>query len=80
MRKHRIVGISFDHMHIGDLLREAHDHPNAEIVGICDPDPARMADAIRVAVERPLDPAICRTAQRTVDAAPLLRRTLPLPS
>ena len=47
MRKQRIVGISFEHMHMGDLLREAHEHPNAEIVGICDPEPARMADAIR---------------------------------
>ncbi len=47
MAKHRIVGVSFEHMHMGDLLREAHDHPNAEIVGVCDPDLARMADAIR---------------------------------
>ena len=31
---------------MGDLLREAHEHPNAEIVGICDPEPMRMADAI----------------------------------
>jgi glucose-fructose oxidoreductase len=47
MRKQRIVGISFEHMRMGDLLREAHKHPNAEIVGIYNPDPARMADAIR---------------------------------
>jgi len=47
MRKQRIVGISFEHAHMGDLLREAHEHPNAEIVGICDPDGARMADAIK---------------------------------
>jgi predicted dehydrogenase len=46
MPKHRIVGISFDHVHMGDLLRESNDHPNAEIVGVCDPDVARMADAI----------------------------------
>ena len=46
MRKQRIVGISFEHMHMGDLLREAHEQPNAEIVGICDPEPARMAEAI----------------------------------
>ena len=37
MRKQRIVGISFEHMHMGDLLREAHEPPNAEIVGVCDP-------------------------------------------
>src|SRR5271165_5847703 len=47
MRKQRIVGISFEHMHMGDLLREAHEHSNAEIVGVCDTDDARMADAIK---------------------------------
>ena len=31
MAKYRITGISFDHMHMGDLLRQVHDHPNAEI-------------------------------------------------
>ncbi len=46
MPKWKVVGISFEHMHMGDLLREAHEHPDAEIVGVCDPDPARMADAI----------------------------------
>src|SRR5436190_24323956 len=43
----KIVGINFDHFHMGDLLRYAHEHPNAEIVGICDEDPARMQDAAR---------------------------------
>ncbi len=42
----RVVGINFDHMHMGDLLRQVHNHPDAQIAGICDPDPARMADAI----------------------------------
>ena len=46
MRKWRIVGLSFEHTHMGDLLREAHEHPNAEIVGVCDDDKARMAEAI----------------------------------
>jgi predicted dehydrogenase len=46
MKKWRVVGISFEHLHIGDLLREAHELPNAEIVGICDRDPKRMAAAI----------------------------------
>jgi predicted dehydrogenase len=46
MAKWRIVGVSFDHMHMGDLLRQVHEHPNAEIVGICDPDEKRMADAV----------------------------------
>ena len=43
----KIVGINFDHFHMGDLLRMAYDHPSAEIVGICDEDPARMAEAAR---------------------------------
>lgn len=42
----RVVGINFDHMHMGDLLRQTHDHPEAEIVGICDSDAARMQSAI----------------------------------
>ncbi|MBI1170591.1 gfo/Idh/MocA family oxidoreductase [bacterium] len=44
--KFRIVGISFDHMHMGDLLRLVHDHPQADLVGIFDPDRTRMASAI----------------------------------
>lgn len=46
MAKHRIVGISFAHMHMGDLLRMVDSHPDAEIAGIYDPDPAKMAGAI----------------------------------
>ena len=46
MREWRIVGLSFEHAHMGDLLREVHEHPNAEIAGIWDSDPARMTDAI----------------------------------
>ena len=41
----RITGISFDHMHMGDLLRMVHDHPGAEIVGIFDPDRSKMTRA-----------------------------------
>ncbi len=40
----KIVGINFDHMHMGDLLRMAHEHPDAEIAGICDDDASRMQD------------------------------------
>jgi glucose-fructose oxidoreductase len=43
----RVAGINFDHMHMGDLLRMAFDHPQAEIVGICDENPGRMEMAIR---------------------------------
>jgi glucose-fructose oxidoreductase len=45
MAKFRIVGISFDHMHMGDLLRLVHEHPDAEIVGLFDPDREKMAQA-----------------------------------
>ena len=46
MARHRVLGISFDHMHMGDLLRQVAEHPDAEIAGIFDPDRARMAAAI----------------------------------
>lgn len=47
MKKWKIAGINFDHMHMGDLLRMAHAHPRAEIVGICDERPERMAAAAK---------------------------------
>ncbi|HEX8523436.1 MAG TPA: Gfo/Idh/MocA family oxidoreductase [Tepidisphaeraceae bacterium] len=46
MKPWRIAGINFDHMHMGDLLRMAHEHPEAEIVAICDDQPERMQSAI----------------------------------
>ena len=45
--KIRVVGINFDHMHMGDLLRMAFEHPQVEIAGICDADPRRTRDASR---------------------------------
>ena len=45
-QRFRVVGINFDHMHMGDLLRQVHDHPGAEIAGICHADRARMTSAI----------------------------------
>lgn len=47
MARHTVVGINFDHMHMGDNLRMAHEHPDVQIVGICDEDPTRMQDAAR---------------------------------
>ena len=47
MGRFRVVGVNFDHMHMGDNLRMAHEHPDASIVGICDEEPQRMASAIR---------------------------------
>jgi glucose-fructose oxidoreductase len=46
MKRWRVIGVSFEHMHMGDLLREVHEHQNAEIVGVCDEDSTRMASAI----------------------------------
>ena len=45
MAKWKVAGINFDHFHMGDLLREAFNHPDAEIVGICDAD--RMIAAVQ---------------------------------
>lgn len=46
-KKWKIAGVNFDHMHMGDLLRMTHEHPNAEIVGVCDETPERMAGTIK---------------------------------
>jgi glucose-fructose oxidoreductase len=46
MANFRIAGISFDHMHMGDLLRMVHGTPNAELAGIFDPDRGKMERAI----------------------------------
>jgi predicted dehydrogenase len=45
--KLKVVGINFDHMHMGDLLRMVAEHAGAEIAGICDDNPARMQPSIR---------------------------------
>ena len=34
MAKYRVVGVNFDHMHMGDLLRLVNEHPDAEVVGV----------------------------------------------
>ncbi|KAI8164990.1 Glucose--fructose oxidoreductase [Colletotrichum sp. SAR 10_70] len=46
MARWRVIGINFDHMHMGDLLRNAFDHPDVNIVGVCD----RQADRTKTAV------------------------------
>src|SRR5260370_22427786 len=47
MARWKIAGISFDHMPMGDNLRMAHEHPDVEIVGLCDDQPERMAPAAK---------------------------------
>lgn len=46
MTKWKVAGINFDHFHMGDNLRFAYDHPDCEIVAICDHQVERMAAAI----------------------------------
>ncbi len=46
-RTWKIAGINFDHFHMGDLLRAAREHPQAEIVGVSDVRPERMEEAVR---------------------------------
>jgi glucose-fructose oxidoreductase len=47
MKRWKVAGINFDHMHMGDLLRQVSEHPNAEIVGVCHAQRERMADTLR---------------------------------
>jgi len=47
MKKWKIAGINFDHMHMGDNLRMAHEHPDVEIVGVCHKDRERMESSIQ---------------------------------
>ncbi len=47
MKRWRIAGINFEHFHMGDLLRQVFEHPNADIVGICDELPERMVSAAK---------------------------------
>ena len=45
MKRWKIAGINFDHFHMGDNLQMAFEHPQADIVAICDEQPDRMATA-----------------------------------
>jgi predicted dehydrogenase len=47
MARWKIAGISFDHMHMGDNLRMAYEHPDVEIVALCDDQPGRMEPAAK---------------------------------
>lgn len=42
-RMHRIIGVGFDHMHIGDQLAVAVAHPRAELVGFYDRSQSRAS-------------------------------------
>ncbi|TWU50980.1 Glucose--fructose oxidoreductase precursor [Rubripirellula tenax] len=45
-KRWRIAGINFSHMHMGDLLRNVVDHPDADLVGVCDERRESMAESI----------------------------------
>ncbi|MDG2220682.1 MAG: Gfo/Idh/MocA family oxidoreductase [Rubripirellula sp.] len=45
-KRWRIAGINFSHMHMGDLLRNVAEHPDADIVGICDENREAMNPAV----------------------------------
>jgi predicted dehydrogenase len=47
MAKWKLAGINFEHFHMGDNLRRAYEHPDVEIVGVCDEKPERMQETIR---------------------------------
>ncbi|MGB6045182.1 MAG: gfo/Idh/MocA family oxidoreductase, partial [Pirellulales bacterium] len=46
MPQWKLAGINFDHFHMGDNLRMAHEHPAVEIVGVADQQPERMQPSI----------------------------------
>ncbi|MCH2373550.1 MAG: Gfo/Idh/MocA family oxidoreductase [Planctomycetes bacterium] len=46
MKKWKIAGVNFDHLHMGDNLRMAFEHPRVDVVGICDEHRERMQTAI----------------------------------
>ncbi|MBN3499857.1 Gfo/Idh/MocA family protein [Arthrobacter pascens] len=40
----RVIGVGFDHMHIGDQLQTAIDHPDTAVVGLIGDDLSRVSD------------------------------------
>jgi predicted dehydrogenase len=47
---YRVVGANFDQMHMNTNLEWAHDHPDTEVVGVCDETPRRSTGSIGRAV------------------------------
>jgi glucose-fructose oxidoreductase len=55
MSKFKIAGINFDHMHMGDLLRQAKTNPDVQIVGVSDEHQERAAKVLdQIGLERSL--------------------------
>lgn len=45
----KFSGLSFDHMHMGDLLRQVYEHPEGEIASIADNNPVNAENVASVA-------------------------------
>lgn len=86
----KVAGINFDHMHMGDLLRMAFEHPAAEIVGVCDRELARtrtIAEAFQIPTEHCFDdyrkclertrPDICILCPATADHREWVEKVAP---
>ncbi len=89
MARHRIAGISFDHMHMGDLLGMAQAHPDAEVVALFDPDRSKM-EGVAAGLGIPADrlftdldaamatrPDLAILCAATADHAPYVERLAP---
>lgn len=46
-KRWRIAGIDFEHFHMGDNLRMAFEHPDVDLVGVCDVERERMEWSIQ---------------------------------
>jgi glucose-fructose oxidoreductase len=46
-----VAGINFAHFHMGDQLRNVVDHPDADLVAICDEDPERATLSLETTAE-----------------------------
>jgi glucose-fructose oxidoreductase len=46
MKKWKIAGVNFDHMHMGDLLRMALENPQVELVGVSDDNRERVLPVV----------------------------------
>ncbi|MCU0315004.1 MAG: Gfo/Idh/MocA family oxidoreductase [Fimbriimonadaceae bacterium] len=54
-KRWKIAAINFDHMHMGDLLRMATNHPEVDIVGVSDLEPPRAAPVLeRLGIDQAL--------------------------
>jgi len=48
---YRVVGANFDQMHMNTNLGWAHDHPEMEVVAVCDEEPETSTGSVETAVE-----------------------------